>query len=78
MSSNKGFEEVLEDSHDEPVIKARVSAFDEASDDLERAENMGMYPQLLLCPPFLLFLSFHCTFFSLLSMLSLLPSHRHA
>lgn len=59
MSSDEGFEEVLEDFEDEPVMKTRVSDFDEDSDGGEQEDKaMGiclLYLVNLLC---LFFLSF--------------------
>ena len=60
LSPDEGFEEFLEDSDDEPVIKTRISDFDDASNEELDTEAMGMHfsPMLLLL--FLLFLSFLC------------------
>ena len=79
MSFDEGLEEVFEDFEDEPVVKARVSDSDEASDgDEQEAEAMGMYPLSILSLLFLLFLSFLSVSLYLLCVLFLPCSHEHA
>ena len=45
--SSEGFEEVLEDSDDEPTMKKKISDFNEEGGD-HKAEAMGMYLSYLL------------------------------
>ena len=79
LSSDEGLKEVFEDSEDEPILKTRVSDFDEASDgDEQEAEAMGMYPLPLLNLLFLLFPLFLSVILYLLCMFFLPCSHRHA
>lgn len=58
LSPNKGSNEVHEDSDDEPIVKTRVSDFDDASDDEPDTEAMHTYFRPLLYFLFLLFLLF--------------------
>lgn len=59
LSLDEGWEDVLEDSEDEPVMKTRVSDFDKNSDgDEQEAATMGMCSSFLLSLLFLLFLLF--------------------
>ena len=59
LSSNERFEEVLVDSKDEPVMKTRVSEYDEDDDNSEQEiEAIGMCLLSLANILFLFFLSF--------------------
>lgn len=78
LSSNEESEEVLEDFDDKLVVRTRVSNFDEANDDEQRVEAMGMYPLFLLYLILLLFLSLLIAFHYLLRMLLFPCIHRHA
>jgi len=51
LFSNEGFEEVLEDDEDEPIVKKRVSDSDEDDGGEHKTEAMGMF--LALVRPFL-------------------------
>ena len=55
--SSERFEEVLEDSDDEPTMKKRISNSDEEEGDDHEAEAMGSYLSYLLSFPFTLY---HC------------------
>ena len=57
LSFDKGSEEVLEDLDDELIMRTQVFDSDEANDDEQRAQAMGMCPLSLLFLLFLLFLS---------------------
>ena len=66
LSFNDGFEEVLEDHHDEPTMKKKVSNFDEEDNDKHETEAIDTYPLHLLgflsilycCHPFFSFSSY--------------------
>lgn len=57
LSPDEGFEEVLEDSDDEPVVKTRIFFYSNEEPDIEA---MGMHFSPLLLLLFLLLLSFLC------------------
>ena len=66
LSFNDGFEEVLEDHHDEPTMKKKVSNFEEEDNDEHETEAKDTYPLHLLgflsilycCHPFFSFSSY--------------------
>lgn len=60
LSPNEGFEEFLEDSDDKPIIKTRISDFDDTFDEELDIGAMVMHFLPLLLLLFLLFLSFFC------------------